>query len=161
MEGVAAGAQTGKAAVYRRWPSKVQLVADALRHGLPRFDRAPDRGGLREDLLALCTQMRDAMHSPPGCALRAVLHECDPSTADRFHDVIVDGMARPTAELIKEVVCRGVERGEVHPQAGHPFVYDAMPAMLMYRTKVHGSEWDDKDLEELVDRFMLPLLMGC
>ncbi|CAM5724390.1 hypothetical protein SVIOM342S_03175 [Streptomyces violaceorubidus] len=41
MEGVAAGAQTGKAAVYRRWPSKEDLVADALRSGLPDFDTVP------------------------------------------------------------------------------------------------------------------------
>lgn len=33
MEGVAAGAQTGKAAVYRRWPSKEDLVADACGPG--------------------------------------------------------------------------------------------------------------------------------
>ena len=42
MEGVAAGAQTGKAAVYRRWPSKEDLVADALQAGLPRFEEAPE-----------------------------------------------------------------------------------------------------------------------
>lgn len=42
MEGVAAGAQTGKAAVYRRWPSKEDLVADALEAGLPRFEEVPD-----------------------------------------------------------------------------------------------------------------------
>src|SRR5438132_5643442 len=54
MEGVAAGAQTGKAAVYRRWPSKEDLVADALQSGLPRIEEAPDLGSVREDLLALC-----------------------------------------------------------------------------------------------------------
>src|SRR5438093_6245104 len=50
MEGVAAGAQTGKAAVYRRWPSKEDLVADALEAGLPRFEEVPDLGSVREDL---------------------------------------------------------------------------------------------------------------
>lgn len=54
MEGVAAGAQTGKAAVYRRWPSKEDLVADALRAALPDFHEAPDLGSVREDLLELC-----------------------------------------------------------------------------------------------------------
>lgn len=41
MEGVAAQAQTGKAAVYRRWPSKEDLVADALAAGLPRSTTRP------------------------------------------------------------------------------------------------------------------------
>src|SRR3954467_1186202 len=87
MEGVAAGAQTGKAAVYRRWPSKEDLVADALQSGLPRLDSAPDLGSVREDLLALCQLVRDAMYSRPGFALRSVLHECDSATAERFHGV--------------------------------------------------------------------------
>ncbi len=46
MEGVAAGAQTGKAAVYRRRPSKEDLVADALKAGLPSAEVAPDLGSV-------------------------------------------------------------------------------------------------------------------
>ena len=65
MEGVAAGAQTGKAAVYRRWPSKEDLVADALQAGLPRLEQAPDTGSVREDLLALCRAARDARSGSP------------------------------------------------------------------------------------------------
>src|SRR5438477_13141160 len=53
MEGVAAAAHTGKASVYRRWPSKEDLLVDAMRHGLPPLDEGPDTGSLREDLLAL------------------------------------------------------------------------------------------------------------
>lgn len=64
MEGVAAGAQTGKAAVHRRRPSKEDPVADALRAGLPQFDEAPDLGGVREDLSDLC--LRRATRCPPG-----------------------------------------------------------------------------------------------
>lgn len=97
MEGVAAGAQTGKAAVYRRWPTKEDLVADALKRALPALDRAPDLGDVRADLLALCRQLRDTMYSRPGSAVRAVLHECDMSTAERFHRVITEGgSARPS-----------------------------------------------------------------
>lgn len=159
MEGVATSAQTGKAAVYRRWPTKEDLVAEALQRALPTLDRAPDLGSVRADLLALCRQVRDAMYSRPGFALRAVLHECDMSTADRFHRVIADGVVGPTVEMIEEVVRRGIERGEVRPQAAHPYVYDVMPAMLMYRSKVCASEWEAKDLEEMVDCLMVPLLV--
>ncbi len=35
IEGVAAAAHTGKAAIYRRWPSKEELVADTLDNVLP------------------------------------------------------------------------------------------------------------------------------
>ncbi|MFI1536104.1 TetR/AcrR family transcriptional regulator [Streptomyces anandii] len=158
MEGVAAGAQTGKAAVYRRWPSKEDLVADALRAGLPRVEDAPDLGGVREDLLALCRRARDAMFSRPGTALRAVIHECDPTQAARFHGVIFTGVVEPTVGLLRDVITRGIERGEVRPDAANGYVYDAIPAMMMYRSKMCASEWTDQDLEDMIDHLMVPLL---
>ncbi|POX49216.1 TetR family transcriptional regulator [Streptomyces sp. Ru71] len=158
MEGVAAGAQTGKAAVYRRWPSKEDLVADALQAGLPRLGGPPDLGGIREDLLALCRQARDAMFSRPGTALRSVIHECDPTQAERFHTVIVEGVVRPMLELLRETVERGIERGEVRADAVNSYVLDAVPAMMMYRNKMCASEWNDQEIEEMVDQLMLPLL---
>ncbi|MFJ9098216.1 TetR/AcrR family transcriptional regulator [Streptomyces sp. NPDC102405] len=158
MEGVAAGAQTGKAAVYRRWPSKEDLVADALRAGLPRFEEAPDLGGVRADLLELCRQAREAMFSRPGFALRAVIHECDQAQAERFHAVIFNGVVEPSVRLLREIVNRGIKRGEVRPDAANDYVFDAIPAMMMYRSKMRGSEWNDRDVEEMIDQFLLPLL---
>ncbi|MGJ5752863.1 TetR family transcriptional regulator [Streptomyces puniciscabiei] len=158
MEGVAAGAQTGKAAVYRRWSSKEDLVADALVAGLPKVETAPDLGGVREDLIALCRQVRQIMFSPPGVALRSVIHECDQIQVERFQEVIVGGVVEPTLKLLREVVSRGIERGEVRPDAANGYVFDAIPAMMMYRSKMCASEWSDRDLEEMIDQLMLPLL---
>ncbi|WP_190133794.1 TetR/AcrR family transcriptional regulator [Streptomyces longispororuber] len=158
MEGVAAGAQTGKAAVYRRWPSKEDLVVHALQAGLPKFDEVPDCGSVREDLLRLCRQMRAALTSRPGYALLAVLHECDVETAARFHGVIVEGVVEPSVELIRQVMRRGIERGEVRSGATDQYVCEVIPAMMMYRSKVCGSEWSDEEFVALVDQVMVPLL---
>ena len=158
MERVAAGAQTGKAAVYRRWTSKEDLVADALQAGLPRLEGVPDLGSVREDLLALCRRTRDAMYSRPGVALRAVIHECDPEQAERFHGVIFEGVVEPMIALLREIVTRGIERGEVRSDAANGYVFDAIPAMMMYRSKMCTSEWNDRDLAEMIDQLMLPLL---
>ncbi|MGW1778369.1 TetR/AcrR family transcriptional regulator [Streptomyces sp. NPDC002143] len=158
MEGVAAGAQTGKAAVYRRWPSKEDLVADALRAGLPRLDAAADLGSVREDLAALCRDARDAMFSRPGFALRSVIHECDPSQAERFQALIFEGVVEPTVKLLHEVISRGIKRGEVRPDAANGYVFDVIPAMMMYRSKMCACEWNDRELDEMIDRLMLPLL---
>ncbi|MEV5985585.1 TetR/AcrR family transcriptional regulator [Streptomyces sp. NPDC052051] len=158
MEAVAAGAQTGKAAVYRRWSSKEELVAAALQAALPRLDRAPDLGSVREDLLALCRQAREAMYSCPGVALRSVIHECDTLQAQRFHAVIFEGLVEPASKLLREVTIRGIERGEVRGGAANEYVFDVIPAMMMYRAKVCGSEWCERDLEEMIDQLMVPLL---
>lgn len=161
MEGVAAAAQTGKAAVYRRWPSKEDLVADALKAGIPVLDEAADRGCVREDLYQVCRDVRDAMFSRSGLALRAVLHECDAASAERFQDLIVSRVINPSTRLFRDVVKRGVRRGDVRADAVCELVFDVVPGLLMYRSKVCGSEWPDQDLAEMVDRVMVPLLRAA
>ncbi|MFI6695628.1 TetR/AcrR family transcriptional regulator [Streptomyces sp. NPDC050433] len=158
MEGVAAGAQTGKAAVYRRWPSKEDLVADALAAGLPPLDDAPDLGGIREDLYELTRLVRNAMYSRPGWALRAVLHECDNSASERFQALIMSGVIEPSVNLFGDVVHRGISRGDVRPDATGSLIFDVIPAVLMYRSKVRGSEWPDEEIADLIDQVMLPML---
>ncbi|MFJ2938059.1 TetR/AcrR family transcriptional regulator [Streptomyces sp. NPDC087219] len=158
MEGVAVGAQTGKAAVYRRWPSKEDLVADALQAGLPALDEAPDLGSVREELYELCRRVRDVMYSKPGVALRAVLHECDAEEAERFHGLIVTGVVEPSARLFRQVLRRGIARGDVRADANNDLVVDVVPAMMMYRSKVCASEWPDHEIADLIDRIMVPLL---
>ncbi|MEU8463560.1 TetR/AcrR family transcriptional regulator [Streptomyces sp. NPDC029003] len=158
MEGVAAGARTGKAALYRRWSSKADLVADALREGLPELGPLADHGSVREDLYRLCVRMRDVMRSPAGEALRAVLHECDHTHADRFREVIRKGLHEPAHRLTREVVDRGIERGEVRRDAAEPMVADVIPALFMYRSKMCGSEWPDAEIAEMIDAVMVPML---
>jgi hypothetical protein len=53
--------------------------------------------------------------------------------------VILAGV-EPTVQLIRKVVLRGTDRGEVRPDADNSCVLDAVPAMMMYRSKMCGSE---------------------
>ncbi|GGS92816.1 TetR family transcriptional regulator [Streptomyces cinerochromogenes] len=158
MEGVVAGAQTGKAAVYRRWPSKEDLVCGCPGVRAASGEGAPDLGGVREDLLALCRQVRQIMYSRPGVALRSVIHECDHMQVERFEGVIFGSVVEPTVKLLREVIERGIERGEVRSDAANGYVFDVIPAMMMYRAKMCASEWNDQDLVGMIDRLMLPLL---
>jgi AcrR family transcriptional regulator len=64
MEQVAARARVGKASVYLRWPSKLALVAEAIRRGRPDLvPEVPDSGSLAGDMavfLAGLVRPRDA-----------------------------------------------------------------------------------------------------
>ena len=93
MEGVAGCARTGKAALYRRWTGKDDLVVDAIDHALPSLADLPDHGDLRQDLLDLLRRMAAMLNSPTGCALQCLL-----AVADR-------GQVRPEVarQLVAEV----------------------------------------------------------
>ena len=72
--------------------------------------------------------------------------------------MIFKGVVEPTIGLLRDVITRGIERGEVRPDAANGYVFDAIPAMMMYRSKMCGSEWSDVDLEQMIDQLMVPLL---
>ncbi len=74
-------------------------------------------------------------------ALRSVIHECDAVQAERFHAVIIKGVVEPTLKMLREVITRGMERGEAQRDAANGYVFDAIPAMMMHRSKICASEW--------------------
>src|SRR5262245_6472343 len=61
MEGIARRAQTGKAALYRRWSSKKDLVLDAMLRVLPDPDEIAQPHAVRDNLLAALTIMADTL----------------------------------------------------------------------------------------------------
>ncbi|MFF9850109.1 TetR-like C-terminal domain-containing protein [Streptomyces litmocidini] len=75
-------------------------------------------------------------YSKPGFALRAVVHECDAESAERFHGLIETGVIQPWKHLFRDVLRRGIARGEVRHDRIDDLVLDAIPAMMMYRSKV-------------------------
>src|SRR5256885_3312216 len=53
MERIASRAGASKVSLYKRWPSRAELVVAALRHQRREPEQAPDTGSLREDVLTL------------------------------------------------------------------------------------------------------------
>ncbi|MFF1795692.1 TetR/AcrR family transcriptional regulator [Kitasatospora sp. NPDC058263] len=158
MEGVAGAARTGKAALYRRWASKVELVIDALDSTLPRPSDTPDLGSARAELLLLIQGFTEAMNSRSGGAMHALMAELEHEQAELFKDFIVQRVVEPTKDTILEILRRGAERGDVRPGAVSPLVADVAPAMLMYRVKVCGRQLGRGFAVELVDEVLVPLI---
>ncbi|MFF3114442.1 TetR-like C-terminal domain-containing protein [Kitasatospora sp. NPDC057904] len=159
MEGVAAAARTGKAALYRRWASKVELVVDALDSTLPRPNGVPDLGSTRDELLQLIEVFAGAMNSRAGSALQALMGELDHEQAQLFKDFIVQRVVAPTTGTILDILRRGAERGEVRPGAVTPMVADVAPAMLLYQVKICGRENTPPDYAvRLVDDVLMPMI---
>ncbi|MEU8030546.1 hypothetical protein AB0C13_18170 [Streptomyces sp. NPDC049099] len=88
----------------------------------------------------------------------AVIHECDRIRAERFHEVIVGGVVEPTVQLSVKSSSVGWRGEEVWSDAADSYVFDAVAAATMYRSKMCAGEWSDQALEEMTDRLMLPLL---
>jgi len=66
MEGIAAEAKVGKQTIYRWWPSRTALVADALAEGLimPDWFVPADSGDIRADLLEWVQNVVEFIREP-------------------------------------------------------------------------------------------------
>jgi AcrR family transcriptional regulator len=156
IEGVAAAAHTGKAAIYRRWPSKEELVADTLDNVLPTLDLPLDTGNVRSDLAEIFTIMLDMMASPAGGAMQALMGELG-----HDHDFITtlhERVLAPRKAFMMEILLRGVARGDVRPDAIKPVVVEAGPALLVHRLLTFGPPVDPAYMEAVLDDVVMPLI---
>ena len=158
MDRVAVRARAGKATLYRRWPSKVELVADTLRHYAPVFAPPPDSGRLRDDLLALLRTAADELNGPACEASRGLIAELvsNPELAALLRDRLTNPIVSPSLEVLR----RAVVRGEVSPRALIPQVAAVGGELLIHRVLFLGAPMADDALEDIVDWVILPMLRG-
>ncbi|WP_031073734.1 TetR-like C-terminal domain-containing protein [Streptomyces sp. NRRL WC-3742] len=159
MEGVAAAARTGKAALYRRWGSKVELVIDSLDATLPRPRAVPDLGSARAELLQLIELFAAASASRVGAAIHTLMGEVSQQQAEMFKDFLTGRVIDPTTETVLDILRRGIDRGDVRPGVATPMVADVVPAMLFYHVKATGAEPMPGDYaSRLVDEVLMPMV---
>ena len=156
MEGVAAGAHTGKAALYRRWASRDDLVVDTIDHVLPSPCDLPDHGDVREDLLDLLRLMAGFLNSPAGCALESLIADIEPD--GRFARLLHQRVKEPRKRMLLDLLRRGADRGQVRPEAVSQLVADVGPALLMQRFSAEGPPVPDAYVVSVVDDIVMPLL---
>jgi AcrR family transcriptional regulator len=156
MEGIAGCAHTGKAALYRRWASRDDLVVDALNRTLPPLADLPDHGNLRDDLLDLMRRMTATVNSATGAALRCLLAEIDQDHP--FVRLVHERVLKPRKQMFQTVLKRGIERGEARPDALNMLLTEVGPAMVAQRFLADGPPVPDDFVVSVVDDIVMPLL---
>lgn len=155
IDRVAERARTGKASVYRRWPTKVELVIDAVYSGAHELFEPPDTGDLRGDVLGLFRQIARGLAGPLGDVLRGLFPAVlsDPELAQaRLR--LVD----PAPEPMLTILRRASQRGEVRAEALTAVVAGAGPALLRQHFMIHGAPIPDAIITSIVDEVVLPLV---
>lgn len=162
VESVAARAQTGKASIYRRWPSKQLLVMDALCQWLPTpeqcgLDRMWDESMTTEDALRQIAQsICGVLKSPAGRAMRAI--KCEALGDPELARAIDERFQAPRRAALLGLLQRGVERGEVRPEAVSPLIADVLPAVLTHRVLLQGEQIEESDVTDIVEQILIPLV---
>ncbi|WP_042392565.1 TetR/AcrR family transcriptional regulator [Streptacidiphilus carbonis] len=150
MGDVAVRAGVAKTTLYRRWPSKNELVVDAV---AVLFDelRMADLGSLRADIEAVVRQFAGLLARPESqAALLALFAEAsrDPALRRRVREAIID----PQKRLVHQGRAAAQARGELAPDAGPEaaredvdIIFDTIAGAVEHRMLVSGEcaspEW--------------------
>ena len=151
FEGVAKRAHTSKPVLYRRFPTRAELVAAALyaREPLPTAPKAS--GSLRDQLLALF-QLHKARYDRLGVGVtRGLLAELP---QERSNEILDSGM-QVMLPTIRDIVSRAPELGTAHV----PDTVLAIPiAILRHEFLTLGRVPKKDEIEDLLDLVYIPLL---
>jgi AcrR family transcriptional regulator len=155
LDAVAARARASKATVYRRWPSKAELVLAAFIEGVRQVAVHPDTGTLRGDLLALGEACREQSSQQAG-TIRAVLVETSrhPALRDALQNEFLD----QRKALIHEVLRDAADRGEIDPSVISDELWDVLPGYLIFRIIMPARPPTRETVRVLVDEVIMPSL---
>lgn len=157
IDRVAKRARTSKAAIYRRWPSRADLVAAAIRHtGQSDPEMSPDTGDVRADLFAVLRAAANRLAGPFGEAARGLIAETlanpEATRAARDH------LEHERNQMITVVLERAVQRGQIGPQALTPQLISLAPALVSHHFLLHGAPIDDQTISDILDHIVMPLM---
>jgi AcrR family transcriptional regulator len=143
---VAASAGVAESTVYRRWPTKPRLVAEALAELAQGANPVPDTGTLQGDLRTMLLQIVHLVDRPEVQRIMRTVVGLDDATDEvaalknEFWRTRFDGSA--------VIVERAIERGELPPGTDPYEVIEDLVAPTYFRVLVTGKPLD----EAVVDR---------
>jgi AcrR family transcriptional regulator len=147
VEDVAARSGVNKTTIYRRWPTKPELVGAALRAVWETPD-VPDTGSLRSDFVASLSKSATFAMSPIGRGLTRVIQV---ELAHPELEPIARSLRDDYRALREALVQRGIDRGELPPDTDARFLHDMMTAPIFSRVFTDGSTIDTAFIERVVD----------
>src|SRR5271163_436655 len=149
IERIAARSGAGKQTIYRWWPSKADVLLDALATKADLHVPVPDEGSYAADLRAfLAASFALGRKGPVVEVLRALMAEAqvDPEFGERFRT----GFLQRRRDALAVILDRAQERGDLPSGISPGTVCDTVFGTLWYRVLATHQPLDKRLIEELV-----------
>jgi AcrR family transcriptional regulator len=158
MDDVASRAGVGKAAIYRRWPSKAVVVADAIAHWRRRLGpvEPPNSGSLRGDIDALVAATPD-LDDADSHMIRVVVGVATAAMHNSVLAAALDDLVLSTPrQVVRAVLDQAVARGEIPAGRDLSLIPDVALGLNVLRV-ITGRPIDRVYVRRVLEDVMLPL----
>jgi AcrR family transcriptional regulator len=154
FEGVARRAKTSKPVLYRRYPSRAHMVADALLTLPPQPVPASPAPSLRDHLLTLLGAMMDRLHHIGINTYRSLIADAD----DELLDTITTQVAKLADQTIYRALSDARDHGEIGPAKIPDRAATAIVALVRNEVFFTRNHVDRETLNDILDNAYLPLI---
>src|SRR5580698_10287435 len=155
IEDVAAQANVGKATVYRWWPNKAALIADAFASSTTRKLHFPDTGSVCSDMSRQMRQLIKVCRSRRGRIVSAILSggQTDPELIAAFRERFL----KPRRQEAYATLRRGIDRGELRADQDLDLLLDSLYGPIYMRFLIQH----DRLTPEFIDHLCALVLSGA
>jgi len=138
IEAIAADANVSKATVYRWWPNKAALVADAFSASAEEELQFPDTGWVRSDMSLQMRRLIRVFRSERGKVVAALLAggQSDPELIEAFRERFL----WPRRKQAYRTLQRGIDRGELPRDSNLDVILDSLYGPIYMRFLIRHAE---------------------
>lgn len=138
IEHVADHAGVGKATVYRWWPNKAALIADAFASSTSRKLHFPDTGSIRTDMSQQMRRLIKIFRSRRGRIVSAILAggQSDPELIAAFRERFLWPRRREAYATLR----RGILRGELRKDVDMDLLLDSLYGPIYMRFLIRHAK---------------------
>ncbi|WP_431972391.1 TetR/AcrR family transcriptional regulator [Nocardia sp. bgisy134] len=157
MEAVTRRAGVGKAALYRRWPSKDAMLIDLISTAVRAHSPADiDTGSLRGDVEAF---IRDVVGALTHQLVSRIVPDLFAEAARNrdLADALRAAVAAPRRAAAAQLLQRGIDRGELPTQLDFELGMDLLGAPLFFRLLISRGPVDDGYIARLTNATLAAL----
>lgn len=156
MEAVAKRAGVGKSALYRRWPSKQDMVISALSQFSIPLAEITDTGSFHGDLVATLRALHDWLTHP---RIATILPDLTAEAGRNpvLAEAIATTIGQPRRALSADTLRRAIERGELSDKVNLELALDLIAAPVYWRLSVRHAVVEPGYLDDLAEHILRAL----
>ena len=147
IEAIAADANVGKTTVYRWWPTKAALVADAFSASAEEELQFPNTGSVQRDMNLQMRRLIRIFRSPRGKVVAAMLAggQSDPELLEAYRDRFLWPRRRQAYQTLQ----RGVDRGELPDDSDLDLILDSLYGPIYMRFLIRHDKLNESFADEI------------
>ncbi len=151
LERVAARAGVNRTTIYRRWPTRKDLVGATIRFASDQVAFDWDRGDLREDLAELLRRARDTVFAPGMLGLHRLMMESTKEPS--FQEIVRAAREQKRAQLL-QMLARAERRGEVRADLDRELFLDGIFGTLFAKVVFENEPLTPALQRRLLEHFV-------